>query len=115
MEDPNLNFQCSAFMENIPYNYEDRLQKIRIATKAIDFYSPCPEDLAIMKLFRWEKRDIQDLTSPRFLNKLNWELLDKLANDPDEIRASRIAEPEKDRRLIIFFENYAQYRKEYLI
>ncbi|MCL2826685.1 MAG: DUF6036 family nucleotidyltransferase [Eggerthellaceae bacterium] len=112
--DPNLNFQCGVFSENIPYNYEDRLQKLPIHTKVIDYYSPSPEDLAVLKLFRWQDRDIQDLTNPQFLEKLDWELLDRLVNDPDEIRASRIPEAAKDRALSIFLENYLQYRKGFI-
>jgi len=43
------------------------------------------------------------------LENLDWGLLDRLVNDPDEVRASRIPEPENDRRLTIFLENYTQY------
>ncbi|MCL1798631.1 MAG: DUF6036 family nucleotidyltransferase [Eggerthellaceae bacterium] len=112
-EDPNLNFRCSAYMESIPHNYEDRLQRLPIATKVIEYYAPCSEDLAIMKLFRWEDRDVQDLTNPTFLEKLDWNLLNRLAHDPNEVYASRITEPDKDRGLAVFFANYEQYRKDY--
>lgn len=109
--DPDFNAQCQAFCACLPYNFEDRLVHAPIDTLAIDYMTPSLEDLAVMKLYRWEEPDKIDLTSPEFLEKLNWDLLDRLIHDPDEAAASRMAEPERDREFKNLLFNYKEYRE----
>lgn len=109
--DPDFNAQCQAFCSCLPYNSKDRLLRAPIDTMAIDYLTPSLEDLAVMKLYRWEEPDRIDLTAPEFLEKLDWDLLDRLVNDPDEAAASRIAEPEKDREFKNLLFNYSEYRE----
>lgn len=111
-EDPDFNAQCQAFCTCLPYNFEDRLVEAPIETMAITYLTPSLEDIAVMKLYRWEDPDKADLTSPEFLSHLNWDLLDRLVNDPDEAAASRIAQPENDREFKNLLHNYEQYRSE---
>ena len=109
--EPNVNGQCQAYVLNIPYTYEDRLQRVNLPTKAIDFFIPSPEDLAVMKLYRWSEQDVMDMTSKRFLAKLDWELLEQLVYGSDGAAASRIAEPQHDRELKQMRANYKMWRK----
>lgn len=110
-EDPDFNDQCSAYVQCLPYNFEDRLVKIEIETYAIDIYVPSVEDLAVMKLYRWEQPDIDDLTAPEFLAKLDWAQLEHLIQDPSEAAASRSADPEQDRELRNLLFNYEEYKR----
>ncbi len=109
--DQDINSMCQAFALNIPYNYEDRLQPIDLETFAIDFYVPSQEDLAVMKLYRWEDPDIADLTAAPFLESLDWDLLEYLVFDHEEAAASRIALPENDSGLKQMRFNYEQYKR----
>ena len=109
--EPNVNGQCMAYVLNMPYTYEDRLQRVNLPTKAIDFFVPSPEDLAVMKLYRWSEQDVMDMTSKRFLAKLDWELLEQLVYGSDGAAASRIAEPQHDRELKQMRANYKMWRK----
>lgn len=111
--DPNFNFQCNAYANCMPYNFEDRLRSVVLETKAISFLTPSLEDLAVLKLYRWEDRDMDDLTNPNFLGKLDWELLDYLVRDPDEAPASRTTKAELDQPYKNMLKNYQQYTERY--
>ena len=76
--------------------------------------TPSLEDLAVMKLYRWEAPDVADLTDPAFIEKVDRELLDRLVNDPDEAAASRIAPSELDREFKNLLFNYGQYKEGWL-
>lgn len=106
---PVANERVSAYLDQIPYNFEDRLIEIPLRTSAIRFMTPSLEDLAVMKLYAWRQNDIADLTSPNFLGKLDWDLLDHLVNDPDEAQASALSE----RRFREMRDLYKQYREAY--
>lgn len=111
--DRDLNFQCNAYVNCIPYNFEDRLCNIPLETQVISYFTPSPEDLAVLKLYRWESRDIEDLTNKEFLSRVDWELLDKLVTDPCEALASRISEPKEDREFQALLRHYEIYRGGY--
>lgn len=111
--DPDFNSQCQAFCSCLPYNFEDRLIEAPIETFAINYLTPSLEDLAVMKLYRWENPDKIDLTAPSFVSKLDWELLDRLVNDPDEAAASRIAPAERDREFQDLLSHYQDYKSRW--
>lgn len=102
-----LNCRASAFMDQIPYNYEDRLQKVPLETLAIEFYTPSLEDLAVMKLYGMRPNDEADLESNSFLAKLDWGQLSFLVFDKDEAIASVLAQWRYD-QMARNFEQYAQ-------
>lgn len=110
-EDRDFNSYCPAYAQCLPYNFEDRLVKIEIETYVIDIYVPSIEDLAVMKLYRWEQPDKSDLTASEFLNKLNWSLLEHLVYSPDEAAASRSTVPENNRELRNLRFNYKEYEE----
>lgn len=106
---PSVNGAVSAYADEIPYNFEDRLVDIELETKAVIFKTPSPEDLAVMKLYAWRPNDIADLTSPSFLEKLDWNLLDQLVHDKNEAQASALSM----RRYREMVDTYERYREEY--
>lgn len=69
------------------------------------------EDLAVMKLYRWEAPDQADLCSAEFLERLDWNLLERLVMDPSEAAASRSALPEKDRELQEMRGHFREYER----
>lgn len=111
--DRDFNSRCNAYSQCLPYNFEDRLEKIDIDTFVLDVYVPSVEDLAVMKLYRWDQPDIIDLTAPEFLTQLDWDQLHQLVYSPDEAAASRIANPEDDQELHAMRCNHAEYEKRY--
>ena len=58
---PNINGAVASFSDQIPYNFEDRLERIPVPSKAIDFMTPCTEDLIVMKLYAERPNDLQDI------------------------------------------------------
>lgn len=111
--DPDFNSQCLAYETCLPYNFEDRLVPIDLDTFVLDIFVPSIEDLAVMKLYRWEVPDKSDLTAAEFLAQLDWDMLDHLVHSPDEAAASRCALPEDDRELKNLLFNYAEYEREW--
>lgn len=109
--DPDFNNACAAYVQSIPYNFEDRLVPLELDTLAVDYYTPSVEDLAVMKLYRWEASDKTDLTSEEFLSRLDWELLDYLITNPHEAAASRISLLDQDREFKNLLHNYEEYKK----
>ena len=114
LSDPDFNMGCQAYAMCMPYNFDQRLVEVDLGLMAMRVLTPSLEDLAVMKLYRWEAPDVADLTDPAFIGKVDRELLDRLVNDPDEAAASRIAPPELDREFKNLLFNYGQYKEGWL-
>ena len=112
LSDADFNCQCAAYESCLPYNFEDRLVPINLGLRAIEVWVPSLEDLAVMKLYRWEAPDKADLKAEAVLNQLDWETLERLVFSADEAAASRAALPEDDRELKNLRHNYEEYRTE---
>lgn len=115
LSDPDFNMGCQAYAMCMPYNFDRRLVEVDLGLLAIQVLTPSLEDLAVMKLYRWEAPDVADLTDPAFVAKVDRELLDHLVRDPDEAAASRIAPPELDREFKNLLFNYGQYKEGWLL
>lgn len=102
-----FNSAVSAYMDQIPYNFEDRLVNVDIDTNTIVFLTPSLEDLAVMKLYGWRPPDQEDLENKQFLSKLDWDKLNKLVYDPDEAKASALS-LKSYREMVIQYEEYAR-------
>lgn len=102
-----VNSAVSAYLDTLPYNFEDRLVKLPVKGKVVEFLSPSLEDLAVMKLYAWRPNDQADLTSPEVIASMDWDLLDKLVNDPDEAAASVLSERRYQEMLVA----YREYRR----
>ena len=103
-----INSQVSAFVHNFPYNYEDRLVLV-FEGKAIDAYAAALEDIVIAKLYANRLVDRSDIESHDVLVALDWGLLDLLAFDPQEARASAL----NDRVYSEFLANYLDSKERF--
>ena len=108
---PEVNGSVMAYMDSIPYNFEDRLLEIPVKTKTVVFKTPSIEDLAVMKLYGWRPNDIADLTSNAFLEQVNWDLLDHLVYDSNEAKASALIPRRYEEKVAIYEEYRREYRK----
>ena len=86
-----VNSAVSEYLDEIPYNFEDRLVRIDIPTRTVDFLTPSLEDLAVIKLYGWRPNDQQDLESPAVLKSLDWDLMDRLVHATDKAAASALS------------------------
>ena len=85
---PQINGGVAAYMDQIPYNFEDRLVPLEIGTTTIRFVTPSVEDLIVMKLYAERPNDLQDIHSAAQKGSVNWVLLEHLVYDDDEAKAS---------------------------
>lgn len=108
LERYDVNAQVSAYINNFPYNYEDRLCRIYPESRKIDFYTASLEDIVIAKLCSYRDTDRQDIISPEVSNSVDWEILEKLALDEDELKANI-----SDRGYRDFLYNYEEYVRRF--
>lgn len=73
-----MNCRSNAYCDCVAENFVDRLVKLDLETKAIDYYLMSLEDIVIMKLFSDRKKDLDDIRRREVIKNLNWELLDKI-------------------------------------
>ena len=75
-----------------PYNFQDRLQPLPFGETKVQFYTPSLEDLVIAKLCSFRDTNKADVESEAVRNSLDWNLLEHLATDEDELKASILNE-----------------------
>lgn len=109
LERYDINCRVQTYINNFPYNFEDRLVKLPINGKKIDFYSASLEDIVIAKLFSIRDTDRQDVLNPNVINSIDWELLDRLALNSNELKSSVLNEKDYEEFLI----NYKEYKRRY--
>lgn len=102
-----INSAVSAYMDQIPYNFEDRLVELPLECKAIQWLTPSLEDLVVMKLYAWRSNDEEDITSEAVLGNIDWTLLDYLVRSEDEAKASALSE-RRYREMVFIYERYAE-------
>ena len=89
---PEVNGAVMAYTDQIPYNFEDRLSKLSIGSKTIDFVTPSIEDLIVMKLYAERPNDVQDIDGAAKAECFDWNLLEKLVYGKNEAAASALSE-----------------------
>ena len=87
----DINTDVEAYIDNFPYNFQDRLQPLPFGGTKVQFYTPSLEDLVI--------------ASEAVRNSLDWNLLEHLATDEDELKASIL----NDWRYRDFYIRYQEY------
>jgi len=102
----DANGRVGAYENNFPYNYEDRIEKIYSGV-IIDFYTASLEDIVISKLYSFRDDDYADVCN--MAEKINWDILAKLAFDEDEAKASALNE----KNYQDFLVNYRRFEKEH--
>jgi hypothetical protein len=106
----DINSRVKAYLCNFPYNYEDRMSKIEIGGRRIDFYAISLEDIVISKLYSHRSIDQHDIYNEAILKALNWEILDKIALDENETKLSSL----NDRTYSEFRQSYEDYKRRHL-
>ena len=101
----DINTDVEAYIDNFPYNFQDRLQPLPFGGTKVQFYTPSLEDLVIAKLCSFRDTDKADVESEAVRNSLDWNLLEHLATDEDELRASIL----NDWRYRDFYIRYQEY------
>ncbi len=101
-----MNSRMNAFSDSLPENYENRLEKIPLPTKALDYYMLSVEDLVIMKLFSNRDKDHKDITGRALLDSLNWDLLQ------DIVDSGELSYTFNERRYKEFLDKFQEYVKE---
>ena len=91
MESYDINTRVQTYINNFPYNYEDRLVPLHdIQGKIIDFYTASLEDIVIAKLYSYRGVDHEDITDPNVLRSIDWVHLHELAVAEDETKRSAL-------------------------
>ncbi len=108
---PQVNEQVRAFSDQIPYNFEDRLVALPIPSKAIEFLTPCAEDLVVMKLYAQRPNDIQDVDGAIANGGIDWALLDSLVFGEDEAKASSLIERRYDEMVRAYRDLKARWER----
>ena len=109
LEKYDINTRVATYINNFPYNYDDRLVPLDIGGKRIDFFTASLEDIVIAKLCSARPTDRQDVIDAKVLKALDWERLHILATAEDEAKASAL----NDFRYKEFRETYDEYVRRY--
>lgn len=109
MEKYDINTRVQTFINNFPYNYEDRIRRLDIDGKIIDFFTASLEDIVIAKLYSHRDTDRMDITSPEVIDQLDWDLLHHLATADDEARSSALNE----RSYKEFLDGFCDYERRF--
>jgi hypothetical protein len=98
-----------TYINNFPYNFEDRILPIPVGGKKISFYTASLEDIVIAKLHSPRDQDLADIQSPDLLKNIDWDLLEKLAVDEGEALASAL----NQRNYNDFKTSYDAYKRRF--
>lgn len=105
----DANLRVTTYINNFPYNFEDRLVPLPVGGRKILFYSCSLEDIVVAKLYSLRDTDRQDIISQTVLEHLDWERLRHLALDESEAKASALNEA----RYRDFLYDYNEYVRSY--
>ncbi len=108
LESYDINCRVQTFINNFPYNFEDRIKHLPIEGKIIDFYTASLEDIVIAKLFSDRSQDREDVMNPNIVRQLNWDLLNQLARG-EEVRNNAL----NHRCYLDFMYNFEEYERRY--
>ena len=89
MQAYDMNGDVNAYINSFPYNYIDRVELVWSGLK-VDFYIASLEDIVVSKLCSSRPDDLKDIEL--LFDKIDWDILDKLAHDEYEIKASSLNE-----------------------
>lgn len=109
LEKYDINCRAQTYINNFPYNYEDRLVPLHIGGRKIDFFTASLEDIVIAKLYSARATDKMDVENDKVVEAVDWKLLEKLATKEDEARASAL----NDRCYADFKVNYDDYVRRF--
>jgi predicted nucleotidyltransferase len=96
----------NAYRINFPENYLERIVKVNIPTKKVNFYTLSLEDLVVSKLCAMRGKDIEDIENELVYNSLDWDLLDRLV---DDVCYGMLTDFDKN----ILLEHYKDYKERF--
>lgn len=70
LEKYDINCRVQTYINNFPYNYEDRLVSLSVGGRKIDFYTASLEDIVIAKLYSARATDIRDVESEKVVEAI---------------------------------------------
>ena len=79
IEKYDINMQVRAHLDCFPEDYAERIKKLDIQTKKIDYYTLSLEDLVISKLLAGRSTDVFDIRSDEIIRDLDFAKLAILA------------------------------------
>lgn len=103
----DINTRVATYISNFPYNFMDRIIKIEVGGRIIDFYTASLEDIVISKLYSNREKDKLDIENEDVLNSIDWDILDSLAMDENETKQSSM----NDRLYSEFLQSYCEYKE----
>jgi len=106
MELYDINGRANAYINSFLWNYPDRIE-LFMTGKKIDYFTASLEDIVVSKLCADREQDLNDLAA--VADVVNWELLDKLVNDKDELRLITMS----DRGYMNFQAGYEIFERRY--
>jgi hypothetical protein len=108
LEKYDINTRAETYINCIPMNFEDRITHFHKG-RLIDFYVLSLEDIVVAKLCAARQEDKEDIISKDVLKNIDWELLEYLATDDDELKAASLNE----RNYKDFLYDYSEYVRRY--
>ena len=109
LEKYDINTRVGTFINNFPYNYDERLVPIPMNSRRVKFFTASLEDIVIAKLYSGRATDIQDIIDPNVLAAIDWAKLDYLATDEFEAKASAL----NPYRYQEFLDSYKTYKERW--
>jgi len=97
-----MNTLVETFLYAYPQTWRERKQRLAFSGDCLTVYTMSLEDLVILKLLAFRKRDQEDLEDITKPGKLDWNQLEALIADPTELRINL----ESEETWLAFFERY---------
>jgi len=106
----DMNLDVQAYETNFAFDFKRRAKRIEIDTRVVDYYTLSPEDIVVSKLCSdysdSREHDWDDIRTPEILEKIDWNLLEKIKNQVKQQQLSFITAQNLD-------ANYKEYTEEY--
>ena len=103
----DINAHVAAFIDNLPYNYEDRLNFIDVGTKTFSIFTLSIEDLVLMKLYSEREKDYLDATHPDVVSSVDFGKLKEIVSSGEMDNSFNVY------RYKLFLEKFQKYIETY--
>ena len=105
----DINMQVRAHLDCFPEDYCERIKRLDLPTKKIDYYTLSLEDLVISKMLAGRSNDMFDIGSENIVSNLDFIKLDKLVQT---ILPDLLNDRVRNEFVYIYSEYCKKYRKE---
>jgi hypothetical protein len=108
----NMNTAVETFFYEYPQTWGKRRQRIDFESVCLNVFTMSLEDLTVLKLLAFRKRDQSDLKMILKSGQLSWNKLESLIDDPTELRVNLESE-ERWQEFLQCFDWLKQMRDGY--